>query len=69
MEVPEEELDFTAGPPEGWFDGREMQRRYYAEMNAKEAEEKRQATERYIAKLRAENQELYPQPEPKTPAQ
>jgi hypothetical protein len=38
-------------------------------MNAKEAEEKRQATERYIEKLRAENPELYPLPETTPPAQ
>jgi hypothetical protein len=67
-EAPEDDEDFTSGPPEGWFDGMELQRRYYAEMDAKEAEEKKQATERYIAKLRAENPELYPLPEP-TPAQ
>jgi hypothetical protein len=69
VQAEEDDLDFSSGPPEGWFDGREMQRRYYAEMDAKEAEEKRQATERYIAKLRAENPELYPLPETKTPAQ
>jgi hypothetical protein len=68
-QAPEEPEDFTSGPPEGWFDGRELQRRYYAEMNAKEAEEKRQATERYIEKLRAENPELYPLPETTPPAQ
>jgi hypothetical protein len=65
-EAPEYDEDFTSGPPEGWFDGMELQRRYYAEMNAKEAEEKKQATERYIAKLRAENPELYPLPETTT---
>jgi hypothetical protein len=69
VEVPEEELDFTSGPPEGWFDGRELQRRYYAEMNAKEAEEKRQATERYIEKLKAEALAQKLQPELTTPAQ
>jgi hypothetical protein len=66
VQAEEDDLDFSSGPPEGWFDGREMQRRYYAEMDAKEAEEKRQATERYIAKLRAENPELYPLPETTT---
>jgi hypothetical protein len=69
VQAQEEELDFTSGPPEGWFDGRELQRRYYAEMDAKESEEKKQATERYLAKLRAENPELYPLPETTTPAQ
>jgi hypothetical protein len=66
VQTPEEEEDFTAGPPEGWVDGMELQRRYYEKMNALEAEERKQSNERYIAKLRAENPELYPLPEPKT---
>jgi hypothetical protein len=63
-----EDEDFTSAPPEGWFNGTEFLARLNAELNAKEEEEKKQATERYIAKLRAENPELYPLPET-TPAQ
>jgi hypothetical protein len=69
IQAEEEDLDFSSGPPEGWFDGMELQRRYYAEMDAKEAEERKQATERYIAKLKAEYLAENPQPEETSPAQ
>jgi hypothetical protein len=54
VQAEEEELDFSSGPPEGWINGTELLARYSAELQAQEAEEKRQATERYIAKLEAE---------------
>jgi hypothetical protein len=52
VQAPEEDEDFTVGPPEGWVDGMELQRRYYEKMNALEAEERKQSNERYIAKLK-----------------
>jgi len=54
VQAEEEELDFSSGPPEGWINGTELLARYSAELQAQEAEEKRQATECYIAKLEAE---------------
>jgi hypothetical protein len=53
-EAPEEDEDFTSGPPEGWFNGTEFLARLNAELNAQEEEERKQATARYIEKLRAE---------------
>jgi hypothetical protein len=46
--------EFPAGPPEGYFDGRALQALYYAEMNALEEQERKQANERYLEKLRNE---------------
>jgi hypothetical protein len=43
-----------AGPPEGYFDGRALQALYYAEMNALEEQERKQANERYLEKLKNE---------------
>ena len=46
--------EFPAGPPEGYFDGSALQALYYAEMNALEEEERKQANERYLEKLKNE---------------
>jgi hypothetical protein len=35
--------DIPAGPPEGYFDGHALQALYYAEMNALEEQERREA--------------------------
>jgi hypothetical protein len=43
-----------SGPPEGYFDGRALQALYYAEMNALEEQERKQANERYLEKLKGE---------------
>jgi hypothetical protein len=48
--------DIPAGPPEGYFDGRALQALYYAEMNALEEQERKEANERYLEKLRSEMQ-------------
>jgi hypothetical protein len=69
VQAEEQEEDFTSGPPEGWVDGRELQRRYYAEMDALEAEERKQADILYREKLKAEYLAQNPQPETPTPAQ
>jgi hypothetical protein len=53
-EAPEEDEDFTSGPPEGWFNGTEFLARYSAELQAQEEEERKQADIRYRAKLEAE---------------
>jgi hypothetical protein len=45
--------DIPAGPPEGYFDGRALQALYYAEMNALEEQERKEANERYLEKLRS----------------
>jgi hypothetical protein len=50
--------EFPAGPPEGYFDGRALQALYYAEMNALEEQERKQANERYLEKLRSEQMDL-----------
>ena len=52
--APEEADDIPAGPPEGYFDGRALQALYYAEMNALEEQERKQANERYLEKLKGE---------------
>jgi hypothetical protein len=46
--------DIPIGPPEGYFDGHALQAIYYAEMNALEEQERNQANERYLEKLRSE---------------
>jgi hypothetical protein len=48
--------EFPAGPPEGYFDGHALQALYYAEMDALEEQERKQANERYLEKLRSEIQ-------------
>jgi hypothetical protein len=53
-EAPEDDEDFTSGPPEGWFNGTEFLARYSAELQAQEEEERKQADIRYRAKLEAE---------------
>ena len=47
--------DIPAGPPEGYFDGHALQALYYAEMNALEEQERKEANERYLEKLRSES--------------
>jgi hypothetical protein len=54
VQAPEEDEDFTSGPPEGWFNGTEFLARYSAELQAQEEEERKQADIRYRAKLEAE---------------
>jgi hypothetical protein len=66
VQAEEEELDFTSGPPEGWFNGTEFLARYSAELQAQEAEERKLATERYIEKLKAEALAENPLPERET---
>jgi hypothetical protein len=46
--------DIPAGPPEGYFDGHALQALYYAEMNALEEKERKEANERYLEKLKNE---------------
>ena len=46
--------DVPAGPPEGYFDGAALQALYYAEMNALEEQERKEANERYLEKLKNE---------------
>jgi hypothetical protein len=46
--------DIPAGPPEGYFDGHALQALYYAEMNALEEQERKEANERYLEKLKSE---------------
>jgi hypothetical protein len=46
--------DIPAGPPEGYFDGMALQKLYYAEMDALEEQERKQANERYLEKLKSE---------------
>jgi hypothetical protein len=46
--------EFPVGPPEGYFDGSALQALYYAEMNALEEQERKQANERYLEKLKSE---------------
>jgi len=46
--------DIHAGPPEGYFDGMALQALYYAEMDALEEQERKQANERYLEKLKNE---------------
>ena len=46
--------DVPAGPPEGYFDGRALQALYYAEMDALEEQERKEANERYLEKLKAQ---------------
>ena len=46
--------EFPIGPPEGYFDGRALQALYYAEMNALEEQERKEANERYLEKLKSE---------------
>jgi hypothetical protein len=48
--------EFPIGPPEGYFDGRALQALYYAEMDALEEQERKQANERYLEKLKSEMQ-------------
>jgi hypothetical protein len=47
--------DFPTGPPEGYFDGMALQELYYAEMDALEEQERKEANERYLEKLRTES--------------
>jgi hypothetical protein len=54
VQAPEESDEFPAGPPEGYFDGRALQALYYAEMNALEEQERKEANERYLEKLKTE---------------
>ena len=51
---PQDADEFPAGPPEGYFDGRALQALYYAEMDALEAQERKEANERYLEKLKNE---------------
>ena len=53
-QAPEESEEFPAGPPEGYFDGSALQALYYAEMNALEEQERKEANERYLEKLKNE---------------
>ena len=46
--------EFPACPPEGYFDGRALQALYYAEMDALEEQERKEANERYLEKLKSE---------------
>jgi hypothetical protein len=46
--------DIPAGPPPGYFDGMALQKLYYAEMDALEAQERKEANERYLEKLKSE---------------
>ena len=46
--------DLPADPPEGYFDGRALQALYYAEMDALEEKERKEANERYLEKLKNE---------------
>jgi hypothetical protein len=46
--------DIPIGPPEGYFDGHALQALYYAEMNALEEKERKEANERYLEKLKSE---------------
>jgi hypothetical protein len=48
--------DIPIGPPEGYFDGHALQALYYAEMNALEEQERKEANERYLEKLKSEMQ-------------
>ena len=54
VQATEENDECPIGPPEGYFDGAALQALYYAEMNALEEEERKQANERYLEKLRNE---------------
>jgi hypothetical protein len=60
--------DLPAGPPEGYFDGRALQALYYAEMNALEEQERKEANERYLEKLKKEMQMEVEQSLPPTDA-
>jgi hypothetical protein len=46
--------DLPAGPPPGYFDGMALQALYYAEMDALEEKERKEANERYLEKLKNE---------------
>ena len=52
--APQDADESPIGPPEGYFDGSALQALYYAEMNALEEEERKQANERYLEKLKSE---------------
>ena len=54
VSAPEEDDEFPLGPPEGYFDGRALQALYYAEMDALEEQERKEANERYLEKLKSE---------------
>ena len=54
VQTPEDADDIPIGPPEGYFDGHALQALYYAEMNALEEQERKEANERYLEKVKSE---------------